>query len=333
MTTQHKSSDATIRRILRKKSLKTLEEMNAIRLLDDPCVPSLLIKSLSAKNTAIRDAASIAIRQRGEEGFQALLSALKRRSSLREKNEVVRLLGIWNDRRATAPLMEALEAIDERKKSVWYFMLFSGLLLVVLTPIFLVNRVFTGDKNTAQLISGIVETIALLRDPKSLKTLILRRKRHRNLSNNWTVREAIIDLMQKRSEQETVKPEVLEREEYLAILSLLKEDDQMSWEAMQLLKFVGRKDALPLLAKIQKRNVEIGMRRKAAETIESILLLEAERVEKSTLLRSCSLNDTAKSDLLRPAQSQTISDQELAELLLPANAPDNYSAIVTIKES
>lgn len=75
------------------------------------------------------------------------------------------------------------------------------------------------------------------------------------------------------------------------------------------------------------------MRRKAAETIEAILLLEAERVEKSTLLRSCSLNDTAKSDLLRPAQSQTISDQELAELLLPANAPDNYSAIVTIKES
>ena len=308
--------------------------MNAIRLLEDPCVPSLLIKSLSAKNTAIRDAASIAIRQRGEEGFLALLSALKRRSSLREKNEVVRLLGIWNDRRATEPLMQALEAIDERKKSVWYFMLFSGLLLVVLTPIFLANRVFTGDKNTAQLVSAIVETIALLRDPKSLKTLILRRKRHRNLRNNWTVREAIIHLLQKRTVKENLKPEPLEREEYLAILSLLNEDDQLSWEAMQLLKIVGRKDALPLLAKIQKRNVEIGMRRKAAETIEAILLLEAARVEKSTLLRSYSPNDeTAKSDLLRPAQPQTITDSELAELLLPANAPDNYSAIVIIKES
>ncbi len=333
MTTQYESADETIRRIMRKKSLTTLEGMNSIRLLDAPCVPSLLIKALSNRNTAIRDAASIAIRQRGEVGFQALLSALKRRSSLREKNEVVRLLGILNDRRATAPLMEALEAIDERKKSVLYLMLFSGFLLVVLTPIFLVNRVFTGGKNTTQLISAIVETIAMLRDPKSLKTLIVRRKRHANLRNNWTIRDAIIHLLQERSEKENLKPEVLEREEYLAILSLLKEDDQMSWEAMQLLKFVGRKDALPLLSKIQKRHVEIGMKRKATETIEAILLLEAEKAEKSTLLRSCSLNDTAKSDLLRPARAQTISDKELSELLSPANAPDNHSAILTVKES
>ncbi len=334
MITKHESADETIRRIMRKKSLTTLEEMNSIRLLDDPCVPSLLIKALSNSNTAIRDAASLAIRQRGEEGFQALLSALKKRSRLREKNEVVRLLGIWNDRRATAPLMEALEAIDERKKGVLYFMLFSGLLLVVLTPIFLVNRVFTGDKNTTHLISAIVETIAMLRDPISLKTLIVRRKRHANLRNNWTIRDAIIYLLQEQCGKESLKSEVLKREDYLAILSLLKEDDQMSWEAMQLLKFVGRKDALPLLAKIQKRHVEIGMKRKAAETIEAILLLEAERMENSTLLRVYSPDDnTATSDLLKPALAQTISGKELAELLLPANTRDKHFTILTVKES
>ena len=87
MIIQNGNSELTSQKLLKRKFLRTVEEVEAVSLLDDPYVSALLINTFRSRNSEVRDAASRAVLQRKEEGFQALLLALKRHSGLRVKCE------------------------------------------------------------------------------------------------------------------------------------------------------------------------------------------------------------------------------------------------------
>ena len=280
-----------------------------------------LIKDLASSKSAVREKATHTLLEMGEDGFQLLLTNLDYRDS-RVRIEVVKMLGIWGDDRATLPLIK-LHAKEERGRTsslLIFFLFFFALSVAILVIVALLSLVFPSAKSILSgkgAPSAILNSLALIQDRRALTILITNYNSQKCIRENWTIRESIVSLMNEISSGKD--PTLPIDAEYKAILSLLKQDDQLCWCAMEVLKVAGNRDAINPLRKLKKRVSAPHIGSFAEETISAILSREAQLQEKTMLLRASSSSNSSPAELLRPLESYRNENEDTESLLRPSD--------------
>ena len=236
--------------------------------------------------------------------------------------EVVKLIGTCGDHRATLPLIELIPKEEKvRTRRILLFAIivfgFSAHLLILIPLIALCFPRVRASLSVKGIRSEIVNSLALIRDRRALAILIANLNRHKSIGDNWTVRITIIHLLSSISKA----PEAvhLSEAEYKSILSLLNQDDQLCWSAMEALKVAGKRDAIIPLNRVKKHATSPHFATFADETIGEILFRESQLQDKSTLLRASSPSNTSPDELLRPLPTYQPESEETASLLRPSD--------------